>query len=259
MNMQLPARSYYYLEEVAAAWNVQIRDLLDFAVGGALRCSTLVNNTRVQKLDESGAAREEWVSGLQGIVAQDLIEVIRTGVVWVRRFSGGKEAVLEFASDQVALEVAMEHIMVTREDRARFEAAARGDAPQETVGTATFQHSANYYEVTLSGRKYIFGPAQAGVVRKLHEAFLAGEPWCHRGELTKQTGGQRLVDLFKRKKDPSWRDLIVSDGRGKWRLNLDPAHQLSSNRAFRQVIRMFRKMNGLNKSSVPPRPTPDHL
>ena len=259
MNMQLPARSYYYLEEVAAAWNVQIRDLLDFAVGGALRCSTLVNNTRVQKLDESGAAQEEWVSGLQGIVAQDLIEVIRTGVVWVRRFSGGEEAVLEFASDQVALEVAMEHIMVTREDRAQFEAIAKGEPTEKKLSPATFQHSADYYEVTLAGQTYTFGPSQAGVVRKLHRAFLAGAPWCRGTELLAGTDSARMVDLFKRKRDPSWRDLIVSDSRGKWRLNLDPSENLASNRAYRRVVRMFRQMHVPEASSVPPRPTPDHL
>jgi len=259
MNIQLPSRSYYYLEEVAAAWNVQIRDLLDFAVGGALRCSTLVNNTRVQKLEETGAAREEWVSGLQGIVTQDLIEVIRTGVVWVRRFSGGTDAVLEFASDQVALEVAMEHIMVTREDRARFEAAARGDAEQQPLAPATFKHSADYYEVTLAGQTYTFGPSQAGVVRKLHQAFLSGEPWSRGTDLLAGTDSGRMVDLFKRKKDPSWRALIMSDGRGKWRLNIDPAERLTSNRAYRRVVRMFRKMHVSRASSVPPRPTPDHL
>ena len=253
MNMQLPARSYYYLEEVAAAWNVQIRDLLDFAVGGALRCSTLVNNTRVQKLDESGAAREEWVSGLQGIVAQDLIEVIRTGVVWVRRFSGEEDAVLEFASDQIHLEIAMEHIMVTRADRARFEAAARGEAEQQTLAPAKFKHSADYYEVTLAGQAYTFGPSQAGVVRKLHQALLAGEPWCRGTDLLAGTESERMVDLFKRKRDPSWRHLIVSNGRGKWRLNIDPAEQLASNRAYRRVVRMFREMHkGVQ------RPTPSH-
>ena len=259
MNMQLPSRRYYYLDEVAAAWNVQIRDLLDFAAGGALQCSTLVNNTRVQKLDESGAAREEWVSGLQGIVAQDLIEVIRTGVVWIKRFSGGSDAVLEFASDQIHLEVAMEHIMVTREDRARFEAAARGEAEQQTLSPAAFKHSADYYEVILADQTYSFGPSQAGVVRKLHQAFLSGEPWCRGTDLLAGTDSGRMVDLFKRKKDPSWRALIMSDGKGKWRLNIDPAERLTSNRAYRRVVRMFRQMHVPKASSVPPRPTSDHL
>ena len=190
MNMQLPSRRYYYLDEVAAAWNVQIRDLLDFAVGGALQCSTLVNSIRVQRLEESGASGEECVSGLQGIVAQDLIEVIRTGVTSVRQLRDKHDRVLAFTSDQVDLEVAMEHIMVTREERARFEAVAGGEAAEQTLAPATFQHSADYYEVTLSGKTYTFGPAQAGVVRKLHEAFLTGEPWCLKGYLTKQTGGQ---------------------------------------------------------------------
>lgn len=257
MNMQLPSRRYYYLDEVAAAWNVHIRDLLDFAVGGALQCSTLVNNIRVQRLEESGAASEECVSGLQGIVAQDLIEVIRFGVASVRQLRDNA-SVLAFTSDQLDLEIAMEHIMVTREDRARFEAVAGGAAAERTITPATFQHRADYYEVTLSGKTYTFGPAQAGVVRKLHEAFLAGEPWCLKGYLTEQTGGQRLVDLFKRKKDPSWRDLIVSDGRGKWRLNIDPSEHLASNRAYRRVVRMFRKMHLPKTSSIPPRPTPDH-
>ncbi|RYG56113.1 MAG: hypothetical protein EON56_04650 [Alphaproteobacteria bacterium] len=251
MNMQLPSRRYYYLDEVAAAWNVQIRDLLDFAVGGALRCSTLVNNIRVQRLKESGAADEECISGLQGIVAQDLIEVIRTGVTSVRQLRDQHDRVLAFTSDQVDLDVALEHIMVTREDRARFEAVAGGEAAQQTLAPATFKHRADYYEVTLSGKTYTFGPAQAGVVRKLHEAFLAGEPWCPKGYLTEQTGGQRLVDLFKRKKDPSWRDLIVSDGRGRWRLNLDPSEPLASNRAYRRVVRMFRKMHGSTTISIP--------
>ncbi len=98
---------------------------------------------------------------------------------------------------------------------------------------------------------------QAGVVRRLHEAFLAGEPWCHNGELTKAGKGHRIVDVFKRQKDPHWRDLIVYAGNGNWRLNLDDAERLSTNRAYRHVVRTFSSMNAHSKRSPSP-PTPAH-
>jgi hypothetical protein len=258
MNMHLPTRSYYYLDELAAAWQVQMRDLLDFAVCDALQCSVLVNNIRVLKSQESGSVQELCVSGLQRVVPQDLIEVIRTGVASIRQFRDEECGVLAFADDQADLELAMEHIMVAREDRTRFESKAGTVSAEKALAPANFLPRPGYYEVSFYDRTYNFGMSQASVIRKLHQAYLAGQPWCSTEDLLEGTGSSRLVDLFKRKKSPNWRDLIVSDRKGKWRLNLDPSEQLSGNRAYRRVVRMFRSMNRSATPRVPPRPTPDH-
>jgi hypothetical protein len=72
--------------------------------------------------------------------------------------------------------------------------------------------------------RFEFGTHQAKVVQLLFDARVHGKPWVS-GKILKHKVGfisARLVDLFKSK--PHWRRLILSDRRGNYCLNLNPAH-----------------------------------
>lgn len=86
---------------------------------------------------------------------------------------------------------------------------------------ATFIHSADYLEVRCNGCRFKLGPIQAEVVRALHEAALAGEPWQNGKAIRHGAGSRslRMADVFKSQKN--WRRLIRSDRRGGYRLDLD--------------------------------------
>ena len=85
---------------------------------------------------------------------------------------------------------------------------------------ATFIHSADYLEVRCNGCRFKLGPIQAEVVRALHEAAQAGAPWQNGKAILSRAGSKslRMADVFKSQKD--WRQLIRSDRRGGYRLNL---------------------------------------
>lgn len=76
-----------------------------------------------------------------------------------------------------------------------------------------------YRIVHVDDREYRFGETQAKILRRLSEAANAGEPWQSGKLLLRSVHSQSfsLSNLFKR--HPVWRELIVSNRRGFYRLN----------------------------------------
>jgi hypothetical protein len=80
------------------------------------------------------------------------------------------------------------------------------------------------------------------VLRRLKSAGESDQPWVSGKTLLADSGAatMRLIDLFKRK--PVWRQLIIADGKGCYRLN----PQLLSPEKRR--VRMFRRfMRGVSQ------------
>ncbi len=250
--MQFPPRSYYHLDEIAQSWSVQIADLLDFAVAGHLRLAVLVSAVAVEP--EEGPP--ESVSGLQPLLAHDIIPLVTTGTARIRRFGAGRQdTVRRFAEHQQSITLSVDHLVVARDERLRFEMEASGQPQRQSQDFEAFSAQNGFSRVIARGREYHFGPAQAAVVRQLYEAAVAGRPWCSGKDLLAgaNTKGTKLVDLFKRKIDPHWRDLIESDGRGGYRLLLPADVALAGNSAYRKIVRMFRAP--ANRALCP---TPSH-
>ncbi len=87
-------------------------------------------------------------------------------------------------------------------------------APTEFSADATYEH------VSLGTRDYSLTPLQASIVQVLHEASQTKHRWVHLNDLRDRVGfdTEKISGLFRRL--PAWRDLIVSDKRGYYRLNL---------------------------------------
>lgn len=81
-----------------------------------------------------------------------------------------------------------------------------------------FRHEADYSHVDFNGSSYAFGSLQARVIGKLHQASMTASPWLVGKQLLDDVGSssQSLSQLFKSK--PTWKKLIDSDGRGRYRL-----------------------------------------
>ena len=89
------------------------------------------------------------------------------------------------------------------------------------TGGMPFWHAPDYSEVRLHGQSFPFtGPIQRAVVRILHAAAETSEPWCLGKTILQKAGStdlnMRMVNLFGR--HVAWKVLILSDGRGKYRL-----------------------------------------
>jgi hypothetical protein len=119
------------------------------------------------------------------------------------------------------ISVRREQLVIRREERDRFEARYSQAGHTVAAGVA-FQHEADYRNVRLGSLEMTLGVVQAQVVRALHEAALTDRPWLDGKRLLSEAGAtsMRMSDVFKSKK--GWRDLIVSDRRGRYRLRLNP-------------------------------------
>ena len=73
----------------------------------------------------------------------------------------------------------------------------------------------------MANEWHSFGPKQAAVLRLLDAASGSDNPWLDGKRLLDEANAatMRLIDLFKRK--PAWRQLVLADGKGRYRLNCD--------------------------------------
>lgn len=87
--------------------------------------------------------------------------------------------------------------------------------------------SKDFTYIMWRGRGIKFGETQGKVLKILWEAREAGEPWVYGKRLLTAVGSEaeRLRGLFRHNK--YWKDIIVSDYRGKYRLNLSPKRSLN--------------------------------
>jgi CheY-like chemotaxis protein len=102
-------------------------------------------------------------------------------------------------------------------------AAAAGQAESQHDGE-TFWHAPDYSEIRLSGEPYYFtGEIQQAAIRFLHAAAQTHEPW-RSGKIVLEAAksndtNMRMVNLFGR--HPAWGVLLLSNGRGKYRLRTE--------------------------------------
>ena len=117
------------------------------------------------------------------------------------------------------IEVRPNEVVIRRGERDRVE-KKHCIARDKQTAVSLFSHRNEFAEVFFDGRTYRFGPCQARVVHILHEASKTDSPWLHGKAVLGRAGSSctRMADLFKAKK--AWRELILSDGRGKYRLNI---------------------------------------
>lgn len=93
------------------------------------------------------------------------------------------------------------------------------DAVEFHAGAA-IQHTPDYREVWFRGECFMFGSLQAEVVRMLHEASKTGKPWVSGKSILAGVGSKdrefKIANLFRKHK--SWKRLVLSNGRGDYRL-----------------------------------------
>jgi hypothetical protein len=89
-------------------------------------------------------------------------------------------------------------------------------------GHDAFRHDPNYRHVWLKGVEFTLGPIHSKIVKLLHQAVLADDPWQNGKNILEQAGSEqtKMVDALKSRKD--WKLLIASDGKGMYRLRTDP-------------------------------------
>lgn len=225
--MSLIEKEYFTLAEVIDALGMPWTDIIYLAENGHLRLSVLVfqlpvdwgycDNVGQDNFDRAGLEDPSNLTGLVDLGDRDAHLILKNGSAAVEDFKAKPKEYCNIAERARPQTFKKEDLLLRRSERTRLESLIRAK-PAAKRGEY-FTHSHGYREITINGHRISLGPRQADVVRQLHEAALAGNPWRNGKELLRNAGSEsnRMHDLFKSKR-LEWPLIIDSDRRGLYRL-----------------------------------------
>jgi hypothetical protein len=218
---------YFTLPEVLERWSISESDLVYLAENDVLRLSVRVYDLPIKYRPSSAEPsrrprpRRKHAAGLLDLHAVDVFNLFRCGEINAYDFRCPKLGNVSVPTGDAPVFVMIGDLLIRREERDRFEAARGFRADGRRLGEPAFIASPDYQDVSCTGHRFRLGPIQAEVVRALHEATLAGDPWQNGKAILSAARSRslRMADVFKSQKN--WRELICSNRRGKYRLKLD--------------------------------------
>ncbi|NDF11602.1 MAG: hypothetical protein EB060_02140 [Proteobacteria bacterium] len=244
--MVFPAKKYDRLSSLGKRWTLSQEDIYYAVENGMLRVCVYMPLRFVERC----AVREHKIvfeshEQKQGFIAvrpEDFFTLCSTGRAKLRIFNSitveGHILRLALEPPQPDIVVRIHDLVVLREDREKFEAqyeiiplsdvdCDRGcDCPN-----ADFSYTGDYRHVTINGEEFQLGAVQAMIVQQLHDASASMNPWVYGKTLLfiANSRSMKLREVFKSKNE--WSKLIVSDGRGQYRLNV-PIRKTSASAQF---------------------------
>lgn len=225
-------KAYDKLESLSARWGISLDDicyaiengLLRACVWMPLRCLEFCVSRRGRLI----VIKHENLEGFMALRSQDFRLVCGNGSAKLRTFRSvdDKNYIirLTYEPPQPPLCVRIQDVVVLQADQEAFEQRYQLSTvgmmhPQRPPDDSRFIHFHDYRHVQLAHHRFQLGDVQARIVRHLHEAAVKNQPWVHGKILIDVAGSHavRMRDIFKHKKN--WRQLILSDDRGYYRLN----------------------------------------
>jgi hypothetical protein len=236
------------LAEVATRWSMAVSDLEDYALDEMLQLSVFVVDLPAEMGSWEVDGTRECLSvqdlpilnGPQALLRSSLLAIFRDGQAEVRAFRQQQPSTyLHVRFDVSGILVRRDDLIVTREERDRFEGEHTATSALGHLPAAEISHNEDFTKVYVAGEWHSFGPKQAAVLRLLKLASEADDPWRDGKRLLGDVGATtlRVADLFKRR--PIWRQLVQADGKGSYRF---AATALSPER---RRIRLFRRTGRL--------------
>lgn len=200
------------VEELQARWQCGLNVIKLLAAQRKL-CFYVLPVALEIALETSAIPKEQYDDALENLVHK---QVDHRDVYKVLTNMGGTIAARNLIVDGKAISLGMDDLIVQLSDVIAFENQC------EMATNSTFELlSDDFTCILFMGREYNFGPQQAKVIENLWHAYQAGNPWVYGKHIlvTIGSGSDRIQSIFKR--HHNWRDLVLSDGNGKYRLNLD--------------------------------------
>lgn len=223
--MSLIEKDYFTLPEMMERWGLPRADVVYLAENGRLRLSVRVFGLPIERGDIEETEDGHWfripydrsrLDGLLELTARDAFSLFRDGEVAVQHFHAEGNEYVDLTEPEpfVVREV---DVVISRAERNRFERTLNLSRPV-SAPIGRLRQINDYREVRLGDEVFHLGAIQASVVKQLHAAARAGNPWRNGKELLTAAGSHsvRLGDVFK--SQPRWRQLIESNGRGQYRL-----------------------------------------
>lgn len=220
-------KAYSTLAEILDRWSISEADLIYLAENDKLRLSVRVFGLQIEFGDYeiTDDARRYRIpvdrrhfSGTLDLHAKDAFRLFRCGEVALTEFRTLRADYASLWDDAEPVLFMIGDLLLRREERDRFEAESGFSGSRVEAVVASFTASADYMNVHSLGRDYRLGPIQAQVVRVLHVAALAGNPWISGKTILSSAGSKslKMSDVFK--SQAHWRDLVQSNQRGLYRL-----------------------------------------
>lgn len=233
--MVFPAKNYDRLSSMGARWRLSQEDIYYAIENSMLRVCVWMPLRYVERC----AVREnkivfesfEHKQGFIGIRPEDFFTLSSHGRADLRIFHSltveNNIFRLAYEPPQPDLSVHIHDLVVLKEDGQKFERLYEIvplEQPDCLRGcdctSQDFSASGDYRHIILAGEEYQLGDVQAGIIQQLHDASASKNHWVHGKTLLHiaNSRAMRVRDVFKSKRE--WNKLIVSDGRGYYRLNL---------------------------------------
>lgn len=237
MTRELPRRTFHSLADLRSRWATSLSDLRHWLTAGYLKAHVWLPVMSVYKMlgavetagPTAGADLCHW-EGYVPLSQHSCYRLFRQGRVCLRQFtceqSGARYSLPETAEPFV---VSVDEIVILEEECADFEAAyglrkqseetARALASDCQTGSGRFFSDSSFKIIRKDEDQYILGNMQAAILRELYQCAQDGEPWQSGKLLLRKVGSQSftLSNVFKR--NPIWRELVLSDGRGGYRID----------------------------------------
>lgn len=231
--------AYYELKRLAIRWGISQGEIIALGADGDIELSIYGESLplacgQIVRLANGYSQKTGTIvihDGVLPLRMEDVERLMLKGSVEVRRFrpSSGDDY-RELDSDQASRMVGVSDIIVAYDTATTFERNHKLKVRDVIIKNFTINPQivfdlvveGNYKVVSLGPRHWNLGALQGTVIRRLHEASLMDQPWQFGKQLLAGSGAGtlRLKDLFKSQKN--WRELIMSDGRGMYRLNCAP-------------------------------------
>lgn len=223
-------KQYYSLGEILKRWSIDEEDLIYLAENNQVRLSIRVFNQFLEfgdyDADIDGARfrvpyEERVFSGLLDLHDCDVFQLFRCGEAHLKEFRYDRCGYAAFPETHTPQYVVIGDLLMRRHERDHYEIQSGFPNGDRQTPEQKFMYDTGYREVRNRGFRFQLGAIQAEVVRVLHAAAEAGQPWQNGKTILTAAGSRslKMVDVFKSK--PEWRELIQSDGRGNYRLRFD--------------------------------------
>lgn len=235
----LPERVFYSLSDIQTAWQISSSDIRQWLMHGQIRANVWLPLMSVYEIKEQAEGNRiiltkelrHW-EGYTPLYPHHCRTLFRSGKVYLRDFlcpaNNSKLALPETAE---SMRFCLDDLVILNVDRRDFEKLyhisetsvcnvkiiGRVGKTQPIIKSTDYDPT--FRKIVFNGQKYSFGDIQADVIRQLYEAALTGNPWQNGKQILAKAGSQSftLSNIFKR--NPLWRHLIISDGRGMYRLH----------------------------------------
>ncbi len=230
--MAFPAKNYERLKALQKKWKVSQDDMFYAIENGILRTCIWLPIRYVERIAIKGRKfifeTHEHQCGFVGVRPEDCRLICNTGCAKLRIFNSVKEEghILRLAYEppQPDICVRLQDLVVLESDKQSFQ--DKFDITEVNITELREKQaprlivSEDYRYIKMDDLEFHFGDIQARVVQLLHNASQSHKPWVHGKTLIFESGSNaaRVRDLFKNKS--KWRELILSNDRGYYRLNV---------------------------------------